>query len=101
MFGAEIATSIRAETYASVGAGREARGRALEVYYAQRDFHQAHGRWAKSLEELALSEANGALSLAFSENGYTCRADFTHADGVPAGWVIYHDRHLLLEYKND
>jgi hypothetical protein len=79
--------------------GREARARALEVYYAQRDFFATHGRWASSLRELGpgFQSGDGGVTLAYSEKGYDCRVAFTREDGGSAAWGISHDRRLVLE----
>jgi len=37
--------------------GKEARDRALEIYYAQRDFREFHYRWATNLSELGFETA--------------------------------------------
>jgi hypothetical protein len=51
----------------------EARNRLHQIYYAQRDYHEKHGRWATSLDELELGAAvktSPAPSLKSAPDGF-------------------------------
>lgn len=80
-------------------AGKEARDRVLEVYYAQRGFLAEHQHWAVTLQELGLEPdaENSALQLQVTTEGYACRASFQDALGVLREWCIRHDRKLTLQ----
>jgi len=81
--------------------GKPARDRALEVYYAQRDFRAAHKRWATNLIELNLNPvplADGvqAAALESTADGYVCAVAFQ--EGVRQRvWRIRQDRLLKLD----
>lgn len=54
---------------------RPARQFLQEIYYAQRDWNKAHGRWAKSLNELGVKTNDKSLSdprLSATDEGYEC-----------------------------
>lgn len=56
---------------------RPARQFIQEVYYAQRDWKKAHGKWAKSLLELGVTSDDknlSALELRATDDGYECAA---------------------------
>jgi len=73
--------------------GKIARDAALEVYYAQRDFFEAHGRWAATLDELGgENRAVVKVEIASAADGYRARAVF---DG--GTWCLRQDRKLTLE----
>lgn len=81
--------------------GKAARDAALQVYYAQRDFHKAQGHWAPTLAELGLSpqeipvEVQAPL-LKITPDGYTCSVGFKDG-GQERTWKIRQDRYLSLE----
>ncbi len=81
--------------------GKPARDLALEIYYAQWDFHKAHQRWAANLAELPsiarpLPPGIEPPVLAPSSNGYVCSVAFK--DGPRRRvWRIRQDRFLNLD----
>jgi len=66
-----------------------------EVYYAQKDFHKAHQRWAADLGELGLeikpSVLLGAPELKLADAGYECTVAMNFPGGVTRHWSIRHD----------
>ena len=83
--------------------GWHARGLALEVYYAQRDFRAAHKRWAASLAELGLSPSpeavrsgDGMPVLETTADGYVCSVAFADGSGRHI-WRVRQDRLLKLD----
>ena len=72
-----------------------ARDALQEVYYAQKDFAKANGRWAGSLDELGLSvKALGGLSpraLTVTADGWHCTVDMAMPGGTTRRWLIRHD----------
>ena len=82
--------------------GKPARDVLLEIYYAQRDFFEAHQHWASTLEELGWKVALPAgvedLSLAMTAEGYECSVRFQ--DGSNLGsWRIRQDRRLACDLE--
>jgi poly(3-hydroxybutyrate) depolymerase/transglutaminase-like putative cysteine protease len=81
--------------------GNEARTLVLTIYHAQRDFWEAHGRWAQSLDELGWKPAPQsagaeAPELTPNSDGYVASAHFQDASGRHV-WRIRQDRLLLLD----
>ena len=78
--------------------GKAARDRAMDVYYAQRDFQRAHQRWATSLAELGWTPPAGAETPDYrnTATGYELRVPFR--DGSQRRtWVVREDHRLTLE----
>jgi len=93
--------------------GKPARDVALEIYYAQQDFWNAHHHWATNLDELnwnpparpagslnpQLSTLNPQMTapdLALTADGYVCSVAFQN-DGQTRVWRIRQDRRLQLD----
>jgi len=81
--------------------GRPARDRALEIYYAQRDFWAAHQRWATNLVELNLAAENlpadaESPALEMTADGYVCSVAFKDGERQCV-WRIRQDRLLKLD----
>ncbi len=80
---------------------REVRNRLQEVYYAQRDYQKAHGRWAASLEELGMAAAaadpSGAPKLTATADGYLCALDLGLPGGKRQRWTIRQDALIAPE----
>jgi len=81
--------------------GKDARDRVLTIYHAERDFWQAHGRWASTLSELgsavaALPNEGEAPELVPTADGYAAAAEYQDATGRHI-WRIRQDRLLLLD----
>jgi Carbohydrate family 9 binding domain-like len=81
--------------------GKPARDLALEVYYAQKDFWNAHDRWATNLTELHLPPAKlpadvGHVDFKTTTDGYICAVPF-RADGSRHVWRIRQDHLLKLD----
>jgi transglutaminase-like putative cysteine protease len=79
--------------------GKAARDRALEIYYAQRDFWAAHKGWATNLAELDLSQPPAGVeapALEMTADGYACAVAFG-AGGNQHVWRIRQDRLLKLD----
>jgi len=76
------------------------RDRLIQVYYAQRSFHDKNKRWAAQLDELGLAEPAGlpqhTTSLRLTPEGYEAAIDFTPPGGQPQGWSIRQDSRILL-----
>lgn len=67
-----------------------------EVYYAQKDFQNKHGRWAATFEELGLEPAAkgpvGAPVLKSAADGWECRVTLQLPEGSEAReWMIRQD----------
>jgi len=79
---------------------KPARDLALEVYYAQREYHKAHARWAAGLGELGLSVdlpiSIEAPVVQPTDNGYICSVVFWESKD-PHVWRIRQDRLLKLD----
>jgi hypothetical protein len=81
--------------------GKAARDLALEIYYAQRDFHKANQHWATNLSDLNWTASKsapgiGAPKLKATADGYTCTVGFTE-HGRQRLWQIRQDRLLTLD----
>ena len=81
--------------------GKPARDLALEIYYGQRDFRRAHGRWATNLASLNLDTNTlpPGVELPAIEptaDGYTCSVAFQDG-GQRRLWRIRQDRLLTLD----
>ena len=81
--------------------GKPARDRALEVYYAEKDFWNAHQRWAAHLSELGadtggLPPGIAAPVLEPTADGYACSVAFQDG-GRRHVWRIRQDRLLKLD----
>jgi hypothetical protein len=85
--------------------GKPARDLALGIYYAQRDFWNAHGRWAANVDELKgkirpLPPDVEPPILERTPDGYLCSVTFTDG-GRRRVWRIRQDRLLKLSDEND
>jgi poly(3-hydroxybutyrate) depolymerase len=81
--------------------GKPARDLALEIYYAQREFWNAHHRWATNMAELAWSSRElvtgvEAPALESTADGYVCAVAFKEAGGRRE-WRVRQDRLLKLD----
>jgi pimeloyl-ACP methyl ester carboxylesterase len=81
--------------------GKPARDLAFKIYYAQRDYWEAHKRWATNLAELNLNPGtlpSGVQSLALEStaDGYVCSTSFNEGDRSRV-WRIRQDRLLKLD----
>ncbi len=56
--------------------GKPARDLALEIYYAQRDFWNAHKRWATNLAELSVNPNALSAAIEPTTDGYACSVVF-------------------------
>ena len=87
----------RAKAAAFVPDGAESLRDALQdVYYAQRSFRKAHGRWATKLDELALPPAAGSFdvpTLRSTPDGWEARIE-TFAGSVSQQWIIRQDARI-------
>jgi hypothetical protein len=72
-----------------------ARDALMEIYYAQRDFHKAQGKWAATLGELGLTPAGkgavGVPTLRVTPEGYEAIVDLQRAGAEPQKWTIRQD----------
>jgi hypothetical protein len=67
----------------------------MQVYYAQRDYHKKHKRWAKSLNELGAGWAKGVsapIELLTTFSGF--EAILCHEGKI---WHVRHDSRLWAE----
>jgi transglutaminase-like putative cysteine protease/predicted esterase len=103
MWGLLQFTSQPAGEKVSVAAipGKPARDLALEIYYTQRDFWNAHKRWATNLVELNWTKRElppGVESPVFgpSSDGYICSVTFNEGERRHL-WRIRQDRLLKLD----
>lgn len=69
-----------------------ARVKLHEVYYAQRQFHADHARWAGAIELPCGSETEITLTA----NGYIATAHFTDHDGAHRSISIQHDSKVTV-----
>lgn len=81
--------------------GKSARDVALQVYYAERDFWQAHGSWATNAAQLsvdtsALAAGVEAPQIEPTADGYVCSVGYSDA-GQQHVWRVRHDRLLKLD----
>ncbi len=82
-------------------AGKPARDLALEIYCAQRDFWNAHHRWATNLAELSwtagqLPPGVEAPAIEPTADGYACSVAFQE-NGHPRVWRVRQDHLLKLD----
>lgn len=79
-------------------AGATARLTAVDFYYAQRDFFQAHRRWASSIAELQWHAPDGTEPPAFTttDDGYAFSVPFRDGSRRRT-WTIRQDRRLTLD----
>jgi hypothetical protein len=101
MWGVVQFTSKSANEEISEIPGKTARDLALEIYYAQRDFWNAHQRRATNLAELNLSTASlpsdvEIPALERTSDGYACSVVFKAGERQRV-WRIRHDRLLKLD----
>ncbi len=65
------------------------------VYYAQKDFHSKHGRWAAAMKELGLTDEPSTIlsppRLQSTAEGFECTVSLTLPDGKPQTWGIHQD----------
>jgi hypothetical protein len=66
-----------------------------EVYYAQRDFRKAHGRWAADLDELAIRPPAGAMlsapAMRVTDSLFEVSIDLRRPDARTERWRIRQD----------
>ncbi|MBD3183237.1 carbohydrate-binding family 9-like protein [Candidatus Poribacteria bacterium] len=61
------------------------------IYYAQKDYKDAYGSWAKSLEELGLDNIEGNPLMQTTQSGYEITVEKIDANGKKGIWHISHD----------
>jgi hypothetical protein len=73
----------------------------MRAYHAQAAYKQRHGRWARSLAELALpSEASrpgptlGPIALEITADGYRASVESRPPGGTPRRWIVEQDSRL-------
>jgi hypothetical protein len=81
--------------------GKAARDAALEVYYAQHQFFDAHKRWAATLEEagvgaMALPDGSQPPTMQTTPDGYICAVKYQDDTGHHV-WRVRQDRLLKLD----
>ncbi len=68
------------------------------VYYAQKDYHKAHGRYVRSAAELGLAGGAPGVSIETTANGFEASATAPGADGAkPRRWFIRQDARIWPE----
>lgn len=72
-----------------------ARDALMSVYYAQKAFHRAHGRWAAGPEELDLPLAEG-IELRTAADGWIART-VVEVNGDPVALEVDHQSRLHIE----
>jgi hypothetical protein len=74
------------------------RDRLMQVYSAQRSFHDRTKRWAAKLDELGLLDPAGlpphTASLRLTREGYEAAITFTPPGGKPQTWTIRQDSRI-------
>jgi hypothetical protein len=79
------------------------RDRLMQVYYAQKAFHETSKRWAASLVELKLLAAavlpDHNVSLRLTPEGYEASITFTPPGGKPQTWFIRQDSRIWREVE--
>lgn len=76
----------------------------MEIYYRQKAFREKHGRWARSLEQLALEGQLSALKPRMTTTGDTFRATVEIPLGSPEknqAWSIRQDSRLRRASPDD
>ncbi len=81
--------------------GKSARELALDIYYAQRDFWNAHQRWATNFVELGVDISTlpsnlEVPSIVSTLDGYVCAVSFKEGEHEHA-WRVRQDRLLKLD----
>jgi hypothetical protein len=79
--------------------GKATRDFVLEMYHAQRDFWDEHGRWATNLIELEPGQTPAGVEspeLTLTPDGYVCAAAFQDSSGRHI-WRVRQDRRLTLD----
>jgi hypothetical protein len=60
-----------------------------QVYYAQRDYKQKHGRWARTLAELGIeSTGSEGVEMQVTQSGFEVVVQIGGAEGEPQRWHI-------------
>jgi hypothetical protein len=67
------------------------------VYYAQRDFHKAHGVWARSLTELGLRDLPASLRLEATETWFEATLPQWRAGSPARRWHIRSDARIWAD----
>ncbi len=74
------------------------RDRLMQIYQAQRAFHEKNNRWAAKVEDLILSDSTGlpqhTTSLRPTADGYEASITFTPSGGTPQTWTIRQDSRI-------
>jgi hypothetical protein len=74
------------------------RDRLMQIYHAQRAFHENNKRWATKIEELMLPDVAGppqhSTSLRLKADGFEAAITFTPPGGTPQTWKIRQDSRL-------
>ncbi len=74
------------------------RDRLMQIYYAQKPFHDKNKRWATKIEELMLPDSSGlpqhTTTLRPTADGYEAAITFTPAGGTPKTWTIRQDSRI-------
>ena len=79
-----------------------ARDALQEVYYAQRSFRNQHGKWAGTLEELALGTGPGSLDvqiLRSTPDGWEAVIELPRAGSASQQWMIRQDARIWRATK--
>ena len=70
----------------------------MQIYHAQRTFHEKNKRWAAKLEDLMLPDSAGlpqhTTSLRPTADGYEAAITFTPPGGMPQTWTIRQDSRI-------
>jgi len=79
------------------------RDRLMQVYYAQKAFHETNKRWAASLDDLKLPAAHGlpdhTPSLRPTQEGYEASIKFAPPGGKRQTWTIRQDSRIRHEIE--
>jgi hypothetical protein len=68
------------------------------VYYAQRDYHKANGKYAGSLAELGLTNAGRRIEIETTRHGFEASAAEPNEKGAkPRRWTITQDSRIWAE----
>jgi len=71
------------------------RDRLMAIYHAQRSFHNQHQRWAASLDELGLKDANAqGTTLTLTPQGYRAEIKGQTLSGATVVWSIEQDSRI-------
>jgi hypothetical protein len=80
-----------------------ARSQLLQVYYAQKEFHERSQRWATSLDELLrltdlpVSDRLTSLSMESTRDGFLASVTVRYGNGKTGRWHIQQDSRLWAE----